>query len=153
MKNLKGPLVFNQCRWSLNVLLVFKQGRMPIKARDTSASGRFSRSVPRRFGSGPSKWYIPGIYLSYTICLNSVFKTSVFSSLFTLRSSCSVLQQCLLSRHCQTGSLGATVTTSYLCTSCDSEINEIWQIYIRYIPDIYHFCLVYVWYMPDIYQG
>ncbi len=36
----------------------------------------------------------------------------------------------------QTGSLGATVTTRYLCTSCDSEINEICQKYTRYIPDI-----------------
>ncbi len=50
----------------------------------------------------------------------------------------------------QTGSLGATVTTSYLCTLCDSEINEVWQIYTRYIvlytryiPFLYSICLVY----------
>ncbi len=47
------PLVFNQCRWCLNVPLVFKQGTRPIKAMDTSASSRFFQSVPRLFGSGP----------------------------------------------------------------------------------------------------
>ncbi len=104
-----------QCRWCLNVPLVFKPGARPIKARDTSASSRFSRLVPRRFGSGPSKWYI---------CRNLVFKTSGFSSLFTFILLCAAT---MTSR--QTGSLGATVTTRYLCASCDSEINEIWQIY------------------------
>jgi hypothetical protein len=50
----------------------------------------------------------------------------------------------------QTGSLGATVTTRYLCTSCGSQINEICQIYTGYIPDTYHSRMVYVWNMTNI---
>ncbi len=133
-----------QCCWCLNLLLVFKPGTRPIKARDTSASCRFSRLVPRLFGSGPSKWYIyhmPELCIPKSVhshrCLRFVHTALCCNNDF----SADRVTWCNSSNQ---------LPLHFLWLRGKWDMTDIYQIYTWYIPFQYGICPVYAKHITEI---